>query len=158
MVKIERIYRIRRQALFGVFICSVIFLALFLTRPILLQIFPVYERHENFWINLWYAIGLTALLICLGLVARYLHLRISLKKDRSLIQAVDDERIRISWLKAYRFAFYLMIGIHCLVVFGLYDTIIIKTGLPVAEWLSLAVALAALFGAALYFSREGSHE
>jgi hypothetical protein len=128
------------------------------TPTIVSFIFPDIWQNWHYWakhvITGW---GLTSLLLFLGLLARYLHLRIYFKKNPSLIQAVEDERIRISWLKAYRLAFYLMIVIHGAYVLRLFESGL-KHPFPLVEWTSLAVGLPALFGAALYFSREGGHE
>ena len=158
MAKIEKIYRTRRRVLIGVFVCSVM-LFIFAAIPTIVSFtFPDIWQNWHYWakhvITAW---GLTSLLLFLGLLARYLHLRIYLKKNPSLIQAVEDERIRISWLKAYRLAFYLMMAIYCAYYLRLFESGL-KHPFPNSAWTILAVGLPALFGAALYFSREGGHE
>jgi fumarate reductase subunit C len=158
MGNIEKIYRTRRRVLVGAFIFSAIFFILSMMPTIVSFFFPDIMKIRYHWINYILNFGkLIVLLLILGLIARYLHLRIYFKKKPSFIQTVEDERIRISWLKAYRFAFYLIIGVHCANVFGLFEFGLKHTS-PLREWISLAVCLPALFGAALYFSREGGHE
>lgn len=160
MSKIERIYRSERRVLIGIFVCSVIFFALVMIPVFGSILFPGnYKIFFEYWtMDLVNILRLMTLLIILGLVTRYLLLRIYAKKNPSFIRAVEDELIRTSWLKAYRFAFYLIIGIHgAYYIFGLYD-FGLKYNFPLREWPSLAVGLPALFGAALYFSRESGHE
>jgi hypothetical protein len=157
MVKIEKIYTVRRRVLYGVFICSIIYFILFMVPPFLSARSPKLLDSNLFWIKLTYAWGIAMLLICFGLLVRYLHLRTYLKKNPSLRQAVDDERIRISWLKAFRFAFYLMLVIHSLWIFGFHGHSL-KTQWPNVQWLSIAFIFPGLFGASLFFSRERRHE
>ena len=50
-------------------------------------------------------------------LVRWWFYRRSLQKDPALRAAVDDERVQQSWLKAFRFAFFCLIGLFILTVF-----------------------------------------
>jgi uncharacterized membrane protein len=83
-------------------------------------------------------------------------------KDPLVRTAVNDERIRLNWLKAFRFAFYALIGITMfwhwwetsLVPEVLQNKILIVHG-PLLIWFGSIFALVSSF---LYYSREVKNE
>ena len=153
MGKIENVYRTRRRVLYGAFFFSILS-SLFILSPYFFSwLMNDINNKQSARISFFWIGGTITFLIFLSLIIRYFHLRISMMKNTSLIQAVDDERIRISWLKAFRFTFYLMVSIQCIQLSHLIDI-----GYPLIQWLVMALGLPALFGAALYFSREGKHD
>lgn len=102
--------------------------------------------------------GITASLTFLLFVARYWLYKKRLKKDPSLHAAVNDERIRLNWLRAYRFAFLIVIGVT--IFWKWYETSFFPESLkwkmfvPDVPWLIVFSAIISLVGSFLYYNRE----
>jgi hypothetical protein len=83
--------------------------------------------------------------------------RRSAKKDPSLRIALKDERVKLSWLRAYRMAFFVLLGIQIaskvpIMIWGwLWDV-------PYQSAFSLSTAIAVATGAFLFYGRETRHE
>ena len=113
-------------------------------------------------------------LLVFGVLSR-LHKK-KLKDDPSLYDAVNDDRIRLGWLKAYRLAFFLAFIIS---VFWWYfhelfarwsvslsgsERVILEQQLklirrfPNGPFFVLYIAVLVLFGSFLFFSREVENE
>ena len=154
MGNIENVYRVRRKLLYGMFICSILLFFVILSPGLNWRIVD-----WKIGVHVWpFLIGVILVVIGLALFVRYIHLRILLKKNPSLIRAAEDERIHVSWLKAFRFTFYVLIAIHLSYNFNIYFTLGKRViFIPHPAWLSLAVAFPLVFGASLFFSREGKN-
>lgn len=150
--KIEKMNRMRRNILLGVLFGTIIVFSWFLV-PSFFGIF----RFRNFH---FYAL-LLWILIFLIFGARYILYRKKLLKEPSLRAAVNDERIRLNWLRAYRFTYFVIIGI---VIFWhwqgtswapdfFYKTII----LPHGPWLIVFGAVISLVGSFLCYNRESQN-
>ncbi len=151
MNKIEKIYRRRKQLLICALVCSfILFLALSFWPSLLIHL-----RLSGDWVLGTLKIsGVLAIVLLLFLFTRYVLFRAATLKDPALRKAVDDERIRRSWLKAYRAAFFVMVGIHVLFLLPFIGPAIMGIGIPQAPWVSSTTGLMTLFGAAVLFSRE----
>jgi len=147
MSKIEKIYRMRRNLLVYSFLCSLVLFVLFGYPKTFWPL--IYRFPGKPFFEIAGAIFFVLLLI---LFARYISFRTSTLKDPALRKAVDDERIRLQWLRAYRAAFYVIIGIHLLYVF--LENQFFEIGLPHVAWLSFTAGVSTFFGAAIYYTRE----
>ncbi len=143
MTQIEKIYRMRRNVLILAFACSVLLFGLFIP-PLPLTGYQIMKI----------IVVLTGLLLLIFFI-RFMLLKLATRKDPSLHDAVDDERVKTSWLRAYRTAFYVIVGIH--IVWRLVETpfgLLYKLGFPQPVWFATSAGLMTLFGMALYFTRE----
>jgi len=81
-----------------------------------------------------------------------------LRKDPSLQAGVNDERIKLNWLRAYRFAFYILVIITVVwkIIEITFASSLLKTGLvlPHIHWFILFGSVISLVGAFLYYNRE----
>jgi len=151
--QIEKMNKMRRNILLGVLIGVVIMFGWFM-----LPTFFIKFRFRLFDTALKGA-GITGLLILFIFGTRYWIYKNSLKKDSTLRAAVNDERIKLNWLKAYRFSFYIII---CITIFlKLWDMLLLAPALldsriflPHDPWLILFSAVISLVGAFLYYNRE----
>ncbi len=111
-------------------------------------------------------------LLMFGILSR-LHKK-KLKNDTSLYDAVNDDRIRLGWLKAYRLAFFAAFIVS---VFWWYfhkllarwsmslsgsERVILESlklirRFPNGPFLVLYIAVLCLFGSFLFFCREGKN-
>jgi len=159
MNKIERIYRMRRSVLICAFICS-LFLFGMLCIPLpflsLLSGRPPWNLPGNYYMAIYVITGVLSVVLLLILMTRYFLFRASTLKDPDMRRAVDDERIRINWLRAYRAAFLTMAGIH--VIFLFFESHLYGLGLPHAAWFSSSAGLWTYFGAAIFYTRESKNE
>ncbi len=155
MNKIEKIYRMRRNVLIIAFVCSIL-LFFWYSLPGLLSRGRPWHFFDSLPVSFFAISGIMAALLLLILITRYLLFKASTQKDPALRPAVDDERVRQSWLKAYRTAFYTMVGIHVAYLFLVYK--FFELGLPHAAWFSSTTGLMAFFGAALFYTREVKNE
>jgi len=115
--QIEKMNKMRRNILLGVLIGVVIMFGWFM-----LPTFFIKFRFRLFDTALKGA-GITGLLILFIFGTRYWIYKNSLKKDSTLRAAVNDERIKLNWLKAYRFSFYIII---CITIFlKLWDMLLL---------------------------------
>lgn len=150
--KIEKMNRMRKNILFCVLIGTVIALVWFM-----LPTFFVKYRFANNKASLIGA-GITASLTFLLFVTRYWLYKRKLKRDPSLRAAVNDERIRLNWLRAYRFAFLVVIGVT--IFWKLRETSFLleslawKMFVPHGPWLIVFGAIISLVGSFLFYNRE----
>jgi MFS family permease len=110
MNRIEKIYRMRRNVLIVAFVWSIL-LFIWYCLPGLLSRGKPWHFFDRLPISFFAISGIIAALLLLILITRYLLFKASTLKDPALRPAVDDERVRQNWLKAYRTAFYTMVGI-----------------------------------------------
>ncbi len=153
--EIERMNNMRRNIVRGVLIGSVIAFGVF-----------IYPWFFSFFVNVRYRWSyrylegafILWLLTLLVFMTRYWLYKKKLRKDPSLCAAVNDERVKLNWLKAYRFAFFTATGITIIwkyyESFILYDVFMGKFHLPNGPFLVLYVALISLIGSFLYYNRE----
>jgi hypothetical protein len=157
--KIERMNNMRRNIVRGALIGSIIAFCIFLY-PSIFSLF-INIRYRGFYRYLEGAFILW-LLTLLIFTTRYLLYKKRLRKDSSLHAAVNDERVRLNWLKAYRFAFFSATGItivwkFCESSFS-HELLIGKFRLPNGPFLILYVAIISLMGSFLYYNREVKDE
>jgi hypothetical protein len=85
-----------------------------------------------------------------------------LRKDPALRTAIDDERVRTDWLKAYRFAFLTTVVVTVLLKAA--ETVLAPAlmrgsfPLPDKTWFLLTGAVLSLVGSFLYYNRETADE
>jgi hypothetical protein len=112
-------------------------------------------RYMDLGLLSWFA-------LCLIMLAVYWRYRHVLKKDPLLRSAVNDERIRENWLKAYRFGFFMTCGIAF--IWKWYESSLVplflarRLMLPDGPWLIFFGALISLVGSFLYYNREARDE
>lgn len=160
--QIEKMTRMRKNILWGVLMGTIVAFCLNLF-PTFYSFFHFNRRSLRTWkyhliegaIILW-------LLIILIFVARYGLYKKKLKKDSSLHLAVYDERVKLNWLKANRFAFFVVIGFTLIWKSGdlfypgwLFDP---RFTLPNGPFFVLWGCIIALVGSFLYYNREAKHE
>lgn len=155
MNKVEKIYRLRRNVLICAFVCSVLLFCVFCLPASILRA-SLWRISDELFSLIIRTAGVLAALMLLFLFIRYALFRTSTLKDPALRAAVDDERIRTGWLRAYRAAFYVIVGIH--VVWLFFEGAVYSLGLPHAAWVSSTAGLMTFFSSAVYFTREVKHE
>jgi len=159
--EIEKMNNMRRNIVRGALIGSAIAFGVFIY-PWFFSFF-VNVRHQ--WSSrylegafiLWF-------LTLLVFMTRYWLYKKRLRKDPSLRAAVNDERVKINWLKAYRFAFFTATGIT--IVWKYFESffpypydvltyeVLLGPNLPNGPFLVLYVAVISLIGSFLYYNRE----
>lgn len=103
---------------------------------------------------------LVSILILLFFLLKYLVYKWSLRKDPQIRSALDDERLRLSWLKAYRFAFFAVVVMHGILFLNESIPVIIfhKQAFSIPQQsqthLTLLVAVLSCIGSFLHHSRE----
>jgi hypothetical protein len=147
MTQIEKIYRMRRNVLILAFVCSALLFALFVP--------PLPLKSYQYQI-LKMGVAILSGILLLIFFVRFMLFKQSTRKDPSLLDAVDDERVKTSWLRAYRTAFYVIVGVHIVwrLIEPLFPGLLFKLGFPSAPWFATSAGLMTLFGMALYFTRE----
>jgi uncharacterized membrane protein len=99
------------------------------------------------------AVGVSALAVLLFML-KYWRYKWTLRS------ALDDERVSLSWLKAYRLAFFAVVIIHALFILNgaFFQLVFRRPGLLLptfAEYpLTLLVSVLACLGSFLHYSRE----
>jgi hypothetical protein len=161
MNTIEKLSRMRRRILWIVLAGTAAATALLLS-PIVLP------GLRTRWLDLdkspdpiWYGAFVIWALTVAVFAATFVLYKRKLRKDPGSKAAVDDERVRTDWLRAYRIAFLTVIGLA--VALKLFDVIyafrLVRAFLlPDRTWLILAGAVLSLVGSFLYFSREAGDE
>jgi hypothetical protein len=152
--KIEKMNRMRRNILFIVFTGSLIAFGAFMY-PSVYRIFHFNERPRFDVSPLLGALILWVSTIVFFTI-RYLLYKNTLRKDPSLRKAVNDERIKLNWLKAYRFAFFAVVlfqGLMLLIQFVEALAGPMYFLLP-NLYLTIFLATLSLVGAFLYYNRE----
>ena len=163
--EIEKLNKMRKNIIRGVLIGSVIAFGVFIY-PFIFSLFisNKYQLSIPYLLgSRWddrYLVGAFILwfLTLLVFMTRYWLYKKRLRKDPSLRAAVNDERVRLNWLKAYRFAFFTATGITVIwkyfESFFSYDLLMGKFHLPNGPFLVLYVALISVIGSFLYYNRE----
>lgn len=100
--------------------------------------------------------------ICAVMLAVFKLNKNKLKKDPLLLHAVNDERIRMNWFKAYRFGFFVICGLAVLWKssdwFFSYDQMFRGLRIPQGSFSILFGALISLIGSFLFYNREARDE
>ena len=153
--KIEKMNRMRKNILWGALIGSALAFSL-LMFPSFSSIFHFTRRfHFSFLYRYYNSVSAFWALMLLLFIARYWLYKKKLKIDLSLRFAVNDERVNLNWLKAYRVAFIVVISItifwnwHYYLFFPLKW----KVMLPHGSWLIVFGAVISLVGAFLWYNR-----
>ena len=103
---------------------------------------------------------LASAFVVLFFLLKYWRYKWTLRKDPALRSALDDERVSLSWLKAYRFAFFAIVILHALLIMNgaLFQMAFRRPGIHLpgfAEYpLTLLLAVVSCVGSFLYYSRE----
>lgn len=153
--EIEKMNRMRKNILRSALIGSIIAFGLFMYPTF----FSIFANATYRWSNRYFE-GALVLWLCVLLIfiTRYLLYKKKLRKDPSLQAGVNDERIKLNWLRAYRFAFYMLIIIT--VVWKIIEITFVnpllkmRLVLPHIPWLILFGSVISLVGAFLYYNRE----
>lgn len=153
---IEKMNRMRRNVLIGLLIGTVITFVLFMLPNLNLYKFSYRgaEKVTEGALTVW----LLTLLI-FGTI--YWLYKKKLRNDPSLRAAVNDERIRLNRLKAYRFAFFSSVIIT--IIWKLCETYYApkllsqKMRLPDGPWLILFVAVISMVRSFLYYNKEAKN-
>ncbi|MBL7129761.1 MAG: hypothetical protein ISS16_12380 [Ignavibacteria bacterium] len=148
--KIEKMNKMRRNILIGVLIGTVIAFGLLML--------PTFFSKYRFQLFVFKRALLLWLLTLIIFGVRYLIYRKKLMKAPSLRTAVNDERVKLNWLRAYRFALLIVVGIT--IFWKWYETSFFpeilrwKMMLPHGPWLIVFGAVISLIGSFLYYNRE----
>ncbi len=158
MSKIEKIYRMRRGLLVTAFIFScLIFLVMCLFNLLLpLHRALVWGATNERILFIFEMAALLAFLLMAVLFVRFVLFRAATLRNQELREAVDDERIKLNWLRAYRITFFAMSGVHLVYLF--LEAPLFHAGLPHAAWVSSTLGLMTFFGTALYLTREAKRD
>lgn len=162
--KIEKMNRMRRNILIGILVGWGT-LCLWIWHPTIISLKfrwrdskPFISRIQPYIEGLW-ILGLIILSIYIILFLIY---RMKIRKDPFVSTAINDERVRLNWLRAYRFAFYALIGIT--IFWKWWETDFVPEVLnryimiihgPWHIWFG---SILALIGSFLYFNREVKDE
>jgi hypothetical protein len=104
--------------------------------------------------------GYASVLVVLFFLFRYWRHKWNLKKDPQLRSALNDERLRLSWFKAYRFSFFTVVVLHVILLLNqaIPNMIFHKQGVFLPQFaeipLTLLLAVLSCVGAFLHYSRE----
>lgn len=119
---------------------------------------PFIRRIQPYLKGLW-ILGVIILSIYIII---YMAYKIKIKKDPFVDTAVNDERVRLNWLRAFRIAFYALIGI--IIFWKWYETSYVpdvlhkKILIVHGPWLIWFGSIFALVGSFLYYNREAKNE
>lgn len=160
MSALERFERIGKFGLIGIFFCSTLLFGMCLFTILwswnhmhdsylnIITLFPRKALRVIFNISFFSSVFLAAW--------RYLRLKTLAIKNPSLRSALKDEHTRTNWLKACRFAFFVLLTIQ----FASKAPIMIWNWpweVPAQSPLSLSAAVMALTGAFLFYNRGSAH-
>lgn len=101
-----------------------------------------------------------AILITIFFSLKYWRYKWSLRKDPQVRSALDDERLKLSWFKAYRFAFFTVVVLYSILFLNEWIPVMIFNrqafSIPQETQTQLTLLVAALscVGAFLRYSRE----
>ena len=160
--QIEKLNRMRKYLLFGILIGTFISL-FFLSYPS----FNSFFHHDRLFIpimknRLFDGALILWLITILTFFIQFCLYRIKLRKRPSLQTAVYDERIKMNWLKAYRFSFIVTIGFT--IAYGIIQALFsaallqLRFTLPNGPFLVLWAAIISLAGSFLYYNRDAKNE
>lgn len=162
--KIEKMYKKRKNIIRGVFLATTVAFVWFMLPNLGLGVMENSSRSAGRALERAGILWLLSLLIFWRL--NWVHKK-KLRKNSTLYDAVNDDRVKLSWLKAYRFAFFITYiasifwkhyegnwhGInpeHFLWIMRI--TKIIRQ--PNGPFFVLYIAVLSLIGSYLFFSRE----
>jgi len=153
--QIEKMNRMRKNILRGVLIGSIIAFGVFMYPTF----FSIFVNARFRWSYRYFEGALILwLLVLLIFITRYLLYKTKLRKDPSLQAGVNDERIKLNWLRAYRFAFYMLIIVtvvwKIIEITFVHSLLSIRLVLPHIPWLIIFGSVISLVGAFLYYNRE----
>lgn len=152
--KIEKMNRMRRNILFGVLIGTVLAFCLFMYSPVN-SIFRITNRFIWSESKRFFDVALVLwLFTILIFITRYLLYKMKLKKDPALLTAVNDERVKLSWLRAYRLAFIVVVSIT--IFWKWYETGLYPDAwrlLPDPPWIIVFGAIISFVGSFLFYNR-----
>lgn len=153
--EIERLNRMRRNILVFVLLGTLAALYL-LTRPF----FGDYSRgvYNMGYLEIAFIVW-SSTLVLFG-VFFWLYKR-RLRRDPSLREAVDDERVKVNWLRAYRFAFCLTMIMTVIYIWPRHlqpPRYILRPILPNGPFFILYVAVICLLGSFLFFNQKADNE
>ena len=157
--KIEKINKMRKIILHGVLIGTSISFGLFMY-PTINSTFRISRRFSWTRIHVFFrnATDLWFLTLIVFMVGYWIY-RGLLIRNESLRAAVNDERVKSSWLKAYRIAFIVVV---CVTIFWKwYETGLFPDQwrlLPDPPWLIVYGAVISLVAAFLIYNREAKKE
>ena len=160
--QIEKLNRMRQYFLWGILVGTFVSL-LFLIYPT----FDSFFRHDRLFIpimenRLFDGALVFWLITVLAFLAQFCLYRIKLSKRSSLQTAVYDERIKMNWLRAYRFSFIIIVGITIAyeIIQALFsaELLQLKFILPNGPFLVLWAAIISLTGSFLYYNRDANNE
>jgi len=162
--KIEKMNRMRKNILIG-FLVGWGTLCLWILNPTIISLKfrwqeagPFIRRIQPYLKGLW-ILGIIILSIYIILFLIY---RIKITKDPFVHTAVNDERVRLDWLRAFRFAFYTLIGIT--IFWKWWETSLVPDVLTKniwvvhGPWLIWFGSIFALVSSFLYYNREAKGE
>jgi len=158
MTKIEKMNRMRKNIVRGIFVTSVIAFVWYILPYLGLGLAKYsYSRAEK-------AAEIAAMILLFsflvfGAISRLIKRK--LKRSPDLYDAVYDDRIKLSWLKAYRIAFIVAfissICWKCYETFNAENLLTLKAHLPNGPFFVLYLAVVTLVGSFLFFSRESKN-
>lgn len=163
MNKIEKLSQMRRNILWGIMagtgVATILLLFPIVVRSARYLWWPADSRN-SFPIYYWaFAIWLLTLLVFAVL---YFLFKRKLRRDPALRTAIDDERVRTDWLKAYRFAFLTTVVVAVLskAAETVFAPALIRGSFPLPDktWFLLTGAVLSLVGSFLYYNRETGDE
>lgn len=154
--RIERMNRMRRNILLIVFIGSCAAFGMFLF-PSFYNLLHFQER-PRFFNTLFLAALLLWLIALAFFTVRYLLYKNILRKEPTLRQAVNDERVKLNWLRSYRFAFFAVIFFQgLLLLVQLTEALLGPLYLLLPNlYLTIFLAFLSLVGAFLHYNREAN--
>lgn len=154
MNKIEKLSRMRRNTLISVFVGSAIIFVLYLIPAV----FSWFHFQTKFALEkpILLGSGILGIFILLIFMIRFWLYKKSLKKDPSLRTAVNDERVKINWLKAYRIAFFVVVFIH--IFWKALEMIWFMWSIPHPTWIIIPASVMFLVGSFLYYNKETKDE
>jgi hypothetical protein len=163
MNKIEKLSRMRRNILLGVLGGTVV------TFVLLIYPFIIPSGRYLWWpagtrisFPFYYWAFLVWLLTLIVFVVLYMLYKRRLRKDPALRAAIDDERVRVNWLKAYRFAFCTLVVIIVLMKLAemALAGALLRGSFPLPDrtWFLLSGAVLSLVSSFLHYNRETQDE
>lgn len=162
MSQIERMNRFRKNLLkgilwgFGIWTAAQMIWTGVAFNGIISQTSHVFEIISRFIQFAVYA----SILVTIFFSLKYWRYKWSLRKDPQIRLALDDERLRLSWFKAYRFAFFIVVSMYIFLFLNDWIPAIVfhKQGISIPQdtqtQLTLLVAVLSCVGAFLHYSRE----
>lgn len=162
MNQIERMSRFRKNLLKGILWGSCIW-----TGILVIWIGIVFNRLISPTSNIFKIVipflqyaGYASILIVLFFLLKYWRHKWNLREDPQLRSALNDERLRLSWFKAYKFAFFTLVVLHVIFLLNAHIPRLIfhNQGIFIPQFaeipLTLLLAILSCVGAFLHYSRE----